>query len=154
MIRHKILEWDDIELYIDAILVSMDDANYKPDHILGITRGGLVPAVMLSHELAVGMSTFKVSFYHGGFDVDNDLDLQRLLQEGKKILVVDDINDSGKTLAHIDNVIQQLAFDDVDVKFACLVDNTKSDFDYVNFRGISIEKPDDLWYVFPWEHGG
>lgn len=101
-------------------------SNWKPDYIVGISRGGLVPAVMLSHYLDVPMKPLQVSLRDGGECVsdcgmaedalgypkqerfvadENDIAgvfdaASSLLEEGsnfKHILIVDDINDTGAT---------------------------------------------------------
>ena len=53
--------------YVHSILRQMSKDNWQPDYIVGITRGGLVPAVMISQYLDVKMHTLDVSFR------DNDL---------------------------------------------------------------------------------
>ncbi len=102
-------------------------SGFKPDYVVGLTRGGLIPAVMISHYLNVPMHTLKVSLRD---DVDtesncwmaedalgpqtnkriieNENDIgsvleaaSDLLEQGdlyKNILIVDDINDTGATL--------------------------------------------------------
>lgn len=101
-------------------------SNWKPDYIVGISRGGLVPAVMLSHYLDVPMKPLQVSLRDGGecvsdcgmaedalgypkqevfIEDENDLGAVldaagSLLEQGenyKNILIVDDINDTGAT---------------------------------------------------------
>lgn len=101
-------------------------SQWKPDYIVGISRGGLIPAVMISHYLNIPMKPLQVSLRDGGEcvsdcgmaedalgypkqekiiedsnDVASILDAAgSLLEEGenfKNILIVDDINDTGAT---------------------------------------------------------
>lgn len=110
------------------ILVS----DWRPDYIVGITRGGLVPAVMISQYLNVSMHTLNVSlrdasegesnlwmaedalgpnsrerFIENPVDVAGILEAASdLLEQGstyKNILIVDDINDTGSTFNWIIN---------------------------------------------------
>jgi hypothetical protein len=53
--------------WVHKIIREMSKDNWIPDYIVGITRGGLVPAAMLSHYLDVPMHTLNISFR------DNDL---------------------------------------------------------------------------------
>ena len=75
--------------------------------------------------------------------------------DGKNILIIDDINDSGKTLAWIKEdwglrTLEMLTETD-NVRTACLVDNTASDFD-IDYTALEINKVEDpVWLVFPWE---
>ena len=106
--------------------------SWRPDYIVGVTRGGLIPAVMLSHYLNVPMHTLNVSLRDGEggesnlwmaedalgpnskerfVEDENDIAgifeaASNLLEEGgtyKNILIVDDINDSGATFNWIIN---------------------------------------------------
>ena len=111
---------------VSEICRNIAASNWRPDYVVGITRGGLVPAVMISHYLGVPMKSLDVSLRDGGdtvsncgmaedafgsllpeLEVENDLasilgGASELLEMGvgqdwKNILIVDDINDSGAT---------------------------------------------------------
>ena len=81
---------------------------------------------------------------------------------GKKILIFDDINDSGKTLQWIKSDWRASTYpadpkwqNDMifgnNVKTACLIENTGSEFE-VDYVGDIVNKIDDpQWVVFPWE---
>ena len=100
---------------------------WKPDYIVGIVRGGLIPAVMLSQYLNTHMHTLNVSLRDGeGGEsnlwmaedalgpnsrerfIENPVDVAGILEAAsdllenggtyKNILIVDDINDQGTTL--------------------------------------------------------
>ena len=80
----------------------------------------------------------------------------------KKILIVDDINDTGATLNWIREDWQESCLPESDrwftlwgnsVRVATLVDNesSKSTLD-VNYSAVAVNKADkDVWIVFPWE---
>jgi hypoxanthine phosphoribosyltransferase len=93
-------------------------SGWRPDYIVGLSRGGLTPAVMISHYLNVPMYTLNVSLRDSNTGPESNLwmaedalghtdktidpmldDPMSLLQEGraKDILIVDDINDTGAT---------------------------------------------------------
>jgi uncharacterized protein len=104
------------------------NSGWRPDYIVGITRGGLVPAVMISQYLEIPMHALSVSLRDSDSGPESNLwmaedalgprtrerivedpnDLagilqaaSSLLEEGstyKNILIVDDINDTGATL--------------------------------------------------------
>ena len=50
-----------VRAWVHDIIRAMNADGWKPDYIVGLTRGGLVPAAMLSHYLEVPMETLKVS---------------------------------------------------------------------------------------------
>ena len=69
------------------------------------------------------------------------------MDPNKKTLVIDDINDSGKTF----NYIKKRNEKNTNVLYCSLVDNMNSDFQ-TNFWGIEIDKKEEQWVVFPWEN--
>ena len=116
-------------------------SSYKPTHIVGIARGGLVPAVMLSHQLNLPMETLGVSFrdnkatHHTKFKPIKDA----------RYLIVDDINDSGTTFKVVTDIFKNRRLNH---RTAALINKEKSDFN-VDFYGEMFYHDD--WINFPWE---
>ncbi len=116
-------------------------SSFKPTHIVGITRGGLIPAVMLSHSFDLPMETLGVSFrdnratHHTKFKPIDDA----------RYLIVDDINDSGTTFKVVSDIFRnrRLIF-----ATSALINKEKSGFD-VDFYGEMFYHDD--WINFPWE---
>ena len=156
-----------IQAWIHKIIRAMHQDQWRPDYVVGLTRGGLVPAVMLSHYLDVPMETLKVSLRDGGENgCESNLWMAEdafghEMDEPKKILIVDDINDSGATLNWIREDWPSGCFptnpkwDTVwgnNVRTAVLINNEASDFKTVDYVGMSINKLEEpIWCVFPWE---
>jgi len=135
--------------------------NWKPDYIVGLTRGGLLPAVMISHYLNIPMQSLDISLQDGGECVSN-LGMGEDAFEGKNILVVDDINDQGSTLNWIMNDWPSGCFPDDarwqtvwgnNVRFAVVVDNLSSQCSVdMNYCGKEVNKAEnDVWIEFPYE---
>jgi len=112
----RFITWDYIETAIDDIASQIKSSKLDIQHIYGMPRGGLIPAVMLSHKLDIPL--LKV-----GMVLNN------------KVLIIDDICDSGLTL-HKYN----LPTATIHTKETASVQPT---FHY--------EMIDKDWIVYPWE---
>lgn len=149
--------WHDVERQVQSIVRKLHLDRWYPDYVVGITRGGAIPATLMSHYLGVPMHPLEVCLRDNGITV-SDTALAEDADQGLNILVVDDINDSGATLDWISNDWQSVTGADRwqsilhhNVKFATLLDNVNSDFT-VDYSANTIDKVQDpVWVVFPWE---
>jgi hypoxanthine phosphoribosyltransferase len=117
------LTWKDVQKAVNSI--AEEAKAYKWDTVVAVMRGGMVPARMLAAKL--GVTNIVVwNGKHGTLGV----------AEGHT-LVVDDIADSGHTMARA-----KFAFG---APMAVLVDKTKK----ADYAGMVV--PDKRWVIFPWE---
>jgi len=73
------------------------------------------------------------------------------IREGRRILIVDDINDSGGTIAYLRAAIDGKSGDPAALRIAVLVHNVRSQA-RVEYHGSEIDRDaDKRWFVFPWE---
>ena len=175
MIQKRWFSHKDIESQVLELIRSLQQSAWKPDYVVGLTRGGLYPAVLLSHWLDVPCETLKVSLRNGnqtesacwmaedafGYAYSNDSDTDPSeIANRKNILIVDDINDSGETIQWIKQDWQSVcmpsseAWNEIwheNVRFAVLVNNTASP-SRVDYFATEINKYEhNTWIVFPWE---
>lgn len=170
--KKLILDNNQFKSLVSGIARDITLSGWRPDYIVGITRGGLLPAVMLSHYFKVPCETLKISLRDGGepesnlwmsedaFGYNNvagyGVDVQ------KNILVVDDINDSGATINWLIKDWQSSCLPNdprwntvwnQNVKFAVIVDNLASGCQVkMDYAGMEINKADeDVWIEFPYE---
>ena len=158
----KYYSLDQVQGFVLEIARRMQHDQWKPDYIVGITRGGLVPATLLSHYLNVRLETLNVSLRDkfGDMGPETNCWMAEDAFAKKNILIVDDINDSGATFAWIKNDWQGSCYTNSDdwkyvwcnnVRFAVLIDNEVSE-STVNYSGLDINKSaSPEWCVFPWE---
>ena len=162
------------------ILRHMQRDRWLPDYVVGLTRGGLVPANLISQYLDVPMETLKISLRDGTGGESNlwmaeeafgyvPQAQQELIKSRwdphfkKNILIVDDINDTGASLDWLRQDWQSgclpgetNAWSRVwnhNVRFAVLIDNLASACGVkMDYVAREINKQEDpSWIVFPWE---
>ena len=163
MVNKVYYTWKDIEHMVNTVNNLMFADNWRPDYIVGMTRGGLVPAVMMSNITGITMHALDVRFRD--INTDHGPESNTWMAEdahaGKNILIFDDINDSGKTMQWIKDdwpagcLPSDQTWNNVwgnNVRFASLLDNQASNFGEVDYTAMEINKMEkDVWVVFPWE---
>ncbi|MCE0539495.1 phosphoribosyltransferase [Kineosporia rhizophila] len=145
----EILTWDLFGEASREVAQSIADSGFRPDMVIAVARGGLLPAGSISYALGVkAAGTLNVEFYS---DVEETLPDPVLLEPlldtaaivGKRLLVVDDVADSGRTLDLVLELLRNHHPDEV-----------RSAVLYTKPR--TIVQPDyfwretDLWINFPW----
>ena len=66
------INYEQMQGHASNIIHQMNKAQWSPDYIVGITRGGLLPAVLLSQYLDVPMYTLRVSLRDGNDDSESN----------------------------------------------------------------------------------
>ena len=160
--------WKDVQGAVLDIARQLTASNWRPDYIVGITRGGLIPANLLSQYTGIKMHTLNVSLRDGNESESNcwmsedafGYNREDGVPAAKNILIVDDINDEGNTIAWIKQDWQSSCLPNdarwehvwgQNVRIATLTNNlsSKEDVDYSVWEVNKAEE--DCWLVFPWE---
>lgn len=115
------LTWDDIDSLVNELAREIESSPVPPDYITGLQRGGLIPAVMLSHKLNIPFVRESIIKTLPAVDV----------------LVVDDIADTGETLNSYK-------------KYATAVLHYKFQSEHIPTY-FAAEVADDIWLSYPWE---
>jgi hypoxanthine phosphoribosyltransferase len=144
----EVLTWERFGSASRELAQSIAESGYQPEMVIAVARGGLLPAGAIAYALGVkAAGTLNVEFYS---DIEETLPdpvvLAPLLDTdavvGKRLLVVDDVADSGRTL---DLVLDLLRRHTVEVRSAVLYTKPRT-----------IVQPDyswretDRWINFPW----
>ena len=181
MIKKHYYSWQDIEKMCVQIVTTMYADGWRPDYIVGLTRGGNIPATIISNMLNVRCEALKVSLRDSKIGPESNLWMSEEafgynnpeetgitgarwdLSLRKNILIVDDINDTGTTFNWIKEDWQSSCLPDEEswetvwhknVRFATLTDNLASEFNgTVDYTCHEINKAEeDVWLVYPWEN--
>ncbi|WP_395243668.1 phosphoribosyltransferase [Agromyces sp. MMS24-K17] len=144
----EILGWDEFGDAARSLAADVLGSGYRPDLVIAIARGGLLLAGAIAYALGTKQcGSINVEFYTG---VDERLpepvlhppmlDVPAVV--GKRVLLVDDVSDSGRTLA---KVVELLADAGAEVRSATL---------YVKPRTVLVPdyayRETPHWIVFPW----
>lgn len=150
------LFWHNIYSGLQLLSIELKKDKFVPDAIVGVGRGGLIPATLLAYKFNVkplfnytiqsyGDENVKtnefITFQEPGVDICN--------YKHKNVLVVDDLSDSGDTLLYIvDKLKYQFFLENIRVATLAIKTNTKFIPDY-----YGKEYSPDVWLTFPWEDG-
>lgn len=136
---------------VRALAVQLAEDAWKPDFIIGIGRGGLAPAVYLSHATGLPMLSVDYSSQVKDFADAPLVKLARRTQTGERLLFLDDINDSGRTITHLRGALRAAGSLPEGIRFATLIDNVSS-AERVDYRARTIDRTVTKdWFIFPWE---
>mgnify|MGYP001599546196 CR=1 FL=1 len=181
MIKKHYYSWTDIERMCVSIVNQMYTDNWRPDYIVGLTRGGNVPATIISNMTGIRCEALKVSLRDDeqgpesnfwmaedafGYVSQEEQEILKCrwdLGKRKNILIVDDINDTGATFNWIKQDWMSSCLPNEDnawkavwennVRFATLTENLASEFGIVKYSCHEINKAEeDVWLVYPWEN--
>ena len=144
----EVMSWADFGEASRDLARQVAQSAFRPDIVLAIARGGLTVAGALAYALSVkNCFAMNVEFYTG---IDERIDVPVMLPPmldlvdiaGLRVLVADDVADTGKTLELVHQVIEKHV---TEARCAVLYQKPRSviDCEYVYRRT-------DLWINFPW----
>lgn len=148
--KKQFLSYDEVTRGIGYITTQMIANEFNPDIIVGVARGGLVPATILSHQLDIPMIAITHQLRDGSVEMSPELITAIKMKES--ILIVDDVCDTAETLKSIE--VHYGIKDYPDVRYAVVVDKKMThDFEGVDYFGYQATDDEDAskWIVFPWE---
>ena len=150
------LHWHNIYNGLDLLCKDLKKDNYIPDAIVGVGRGGLIPATLMAYKFNVKpLFNYTIQSYSdenlqtSDFIVYQEPGVDICNYKDKNVLVVDDLSDTGDTLLHIvDKLKHQFFLQHIKVAALAIKTDTKFRPDY-----YVQEYPSDTWLTFPWETG-
>lgn len=120
-----------------------------PNAIVGVSRGGLVLARLMSDLLEIENVMIARSEYYSGMGKKNSSPIitQRIQNDisNFNVLLVDDVSDTGASLATIKEYVRSKRPKELSVATLYLKPWSKCEPDYYVSRT-------DAWIIFPWEY--
>ncbi|MEW6722562.1 MAG: phosphoribosyltransferase [Candidatus Micrarchaeota archaeon] len=140
------ISWEATIEYCEQLAGKVDD--FRPQVIVGLSRGGLVPARILSDVLGVHqVMVLGVKFYK---KMGETHDFPQIVQEintdldGKDVLIVDDVADTGRSLLVAKDYLKRRGAGEIRVAT-------------IHYKPNSVYRPDyfvhmtSAWIAYPWE---
>jgi hypoxanthine phosphoribosyltransferase len=128
MTEKHYVSWNEIDELVNSLTQQIAQSGIQFENIFGLQRGGLIPAVMVSHKLGIPMTKGTIS---------------------PNTLIIDDICDSGVTFANFFETHQKEYAFPFNLNFACLHYKPQTSVFKPTFYS-SIWNSND-WIVYPWE---
>jgi len=140
--------WDQIYSLVLNLAEKIRNSNFVPDIIVGVSRGGWVPARILSDLLEnSNLANVTTEFYVGIGQTKQEPVITQPVSvsvRAKKLLIVDDIADTGESLKVVTAHLAEHGASEIKVAT-------------IYYKEFSVTLPDfyekqvDSWVVFPWE---
>jgi hypoxanthine phosphoribosyltransferase len=146
--KYLFVSWEDIERLTVKVALAIRERGFEPDIIVGVSRGGLAPTRILSDFLDVhDVIILGVAFYEEIGRTGNEPVITHPLSlgiRGKKVVLLDDVSDTGGSLALAKKHVQSLAPSELLVCTLHRKPWSTCDPD------IYIEET-DRWIIYAWE---
>ncbi len=142
------LSWEQVEELAKALASKIKAGGFRPDYLIGVTAGGLIPLALLAEELNIrSIVTISAKSYDG--NKKGKLNITYLPQinlENQKVLLIDEIAETGQTLKQISEVLTN-QYKVGELKTATLAINAAQCQSRPDFFALE----DNQKVFFPWE---
>lgn len=149
--------YDDFRAGIEHIAHTVDASDFEPDFLVGIVRGGCVPAVYLSHKLKLPVHMVHWNTRDNtGWGNEHNCWIPEEIMGGAKVLIVDDIVDGGDTIKELLEDWQTAVagmgeLNKDNIRVAAMIYNISQEVT-VDFYHRTVDRNEDKrWFHFPWE---
>ena len=150
----RYLSWDDVEHLTLHLAQIIQGAQQDYDVLLGIARGGTIPATLLAQVLEHGMVLTAHLKRYPKDQTDSEARPQIVafppadLLRHKRILLIDEVHDRGYSM---DRAIQEAERSDPATIHTAVLHFKPGRNQYPNFRPTYFVEQTDDWIVYPWE---
>ena len=146
---YLILSWQDVYNLTLQLSERIVASGFKPDIIVGIARGGWIPARILSDVLYMeSLHNIRIEYYTDVGVKGKEPKITQPLTgslKGRSVLIVDEIADTGDSLFHAINHVKALGVEEQRSAVLHLKPNSRVTPNYSMVHTKS-------WVVYPWEN--
>ena len=151
LVNCKIVSWSEIEEWTNEVSSKMKGEGFAPEVVIGLTRGGWIPARLLCDIMNI-KDLYAVKTEHWGVTATRDGNAklaQKLSADvrGKRVLIMDDITDTGKSLSLAVEHVRSLK--PKSLRTGTLLHITHSLIE-PNYYSVEIPAENWTWFIFPW----
>ena len=148
MVEKAFIDWAYIDNWVNKLAELIRENEIEYDYIVALGRGGLIPGAMLSYKLGIkNLQNLGINTRQEDGKYLETLVYQRPTISGN-VLIVDDINDSGKTFEAVDSLISKEYSVD-QLTYCSIVKRYSSTFKKDTIQAVDTSIDD--WFVFPWD---
>jgi hypoxanthine phosphoribosyltransferase len=148
-LRCELISWTETERLCQRLAGLIKESGYLPDLIIAIGRGGYVPARLLCDYMHImGLTSIKIEHYLSGANRQEEAVIRYPLKadiRGLRVLVVDDVNDTGDTLEAAMQHLQ--TFQPGEIRTAVMHHKAVTRFKADYSAGKIIKW---RWLIYPW----
>jgi hypoxanthine phosphoribosyltransferase len=147
-LEFEVPSWNEIYSLLLKLAEAVRKSKYEPDVIVGVSRGGWIPARIMSDLLEnPKLANVATEYYLGVAETKQEPSLTQsvsLSVKDQRVLVVDDVTDSGESLKLINSHLEEQGASEIRVATI-----------YYKPWSVTVphyyEKETCLWLIFPWE---
>ena len=142
--------WDELHQDLKDIVKNIKKDKFHPDIVIALSRGGFVPARVICDLMIIkdlvsikvdhwGVTAAKDGKAHLRYPIDVDL-------TGKKVLIVDDITDTGESMIIAKDYVKKLNPKEIRTAAIFHIKHSKFVPDYYS------KEIDWVWVMWPWNY--
>ena len=148
-LRCELISWAEVERLCQRLAGLIKESGYRPDLVIAIGRGGYVPARLLCDYMHImELTSIKIEHYLSGANRQEEAVIRYPLKadiRGLRVLVVDDVNDTGDTLETATQHLQ--TFQPGEIRTAVMHHKAVTHFDADYSAGKIVKW---RWLIYPW----
>lgn len=139
--------WEDIQRYADSLAEMIIKSGFDPDIVVGIQRGGFMPAAMLAYRLNKPLGSIEVIKEGESRRIGRLIGVNLKELNGKRVVLTEDMFETGTSAQTGRDKLEQHG---AEVRLACFYTRLQTEIepDFVLARNV------DVPITFPWEREG